>query len=163
VVFGLLQGDGKGGQDVSDQVHREDLARGQWGGQAEKAHPDLEAELAEIASQQEAEGTAEVAPEAAPLNKGLHESREVVVGEYHVGRVAGNLRPAAAHRDTDIGKAERRPVVDAIPRHGDGVTKALQALNNSQLIQWRGPGDDRHVLQAPVELGVVEPSNFNSS
>jgi hypothetical protein len=76
--------------------------------------------------------------------------------------LAGDLGPAVAHRDTDIGGAERRPVVDAVACHGHGVAKALQTLDDPQLVQWCSSGDDRRLLQASVEPGVVEPSDLDS-
>jgi hypothetical protein len=51
-VLGLLDGEGDGGQDVRDQVDREELSRGQRRGQPGHARADNQPELAEVAAQQ---------------------------------------------------------------------------------------------------------------
>ena len=52
---------------------------------------------------------------------------EVVVGQDHVGGLAGDVGAGLAHRDADVGGLERRRVVDAVAGHRDDLAPSTAA------------------------------------
>jgi membrane carboxypeptidase/penicillin-binding protein PbpC len=55
-----------------------------------------------------------VVKDAAALLDGSHDRGKVVVREYNVGGVLGDIRAREAHRDAYVGAAERGRVVDTV-------------------------------------------------
>ena len=53
--------------------------------------------------------------------------------------------PGAAHRDADVGVAQRGGVVDAVPGDRDDLAVVLEPLDKAQLVRRRDPGVDRVV------------------
>jgi hypothetical protein len=58
-----------------------------------------------------------------------------VVGEHHVGRLPGDVGAGDSHRDADVGGAQGRRVVHAVPGHGDHVAVPLQRVHDAQLVR----------------------------
>ena len=65
--------------------------------------------------------------------------------------------PGDAHRDPDVGPAERRRVVDAVAGHRDDVTLGPERVRDPQLRLGRGAGEDQlpALAQEQVELGLA--------
>jgi hypothetical protein len=154
-VLGSLQGDGETGQDVGDHVDDQNLSCRHRCWHACGSRADDEAELAEIAAEQQAERTADVMPEATALHESLDERGEVVIGEHHVRGLAGYLGAAAPHRDAYVSQAQRGRVVDTVARHGNGVAAVLEAFDDAHLVERGGACDDDGTLERGFERAVV--------
>ena len=89
----------------------------------------------------EADVLVQVVVELASLLDGVDDRREVVVGEDHPAGVLRHLG-AAAHRDADVRRLDRRRVVDAVAGHRDDVALLLQRLGEQDLVLRRDPADD---------------------
>ena len=103
----------------------------------------------------EADVLEHVVVELAALGDGLHDRREVVVGEDHFCRVLGDLG-AGPHRDADVGRLDRRRVVDAVPGHRDHVTLLAQGLDHQDLVLGRHPADDADAVDPGQPLLLRE-------
>ena len=79
-----------------------------------------------------------------PLGDGRGHGGEAVVGEHEIGRLLGHLRAAPAHRHADVGRPQRRRVVDAVARHRDDVAGGPPAGDEAQLALGLHPG--QHVF-----------------
>ena len=79
----------------------------------------------------------------AALAHRLDDGREVVVGEDHLRRLLGHLGAGDAHGDADVGRLQRRRVVDAVAGHRDDVAVGLQRVDDAQLVRRRDAGVDR--------------------
>jgi hypothetical protein len=70
---------------------------------------------------------------AALLDRGL-DGGEVVVGQHHAGGLLGNLGASTPHCHADVGTSERGSVVDAVARHRDHMSAALQGAYEPELL-----------------------------
>ena len=89
-----------------------------------------------------------------PLLHRADDRGEVVVGDHHRRRLFGDLGPADPHRDADVRLAQRRRVIDAVPRHRDHVPESLQRVHDSQFVLRRNTGEDARIAHG-VEPRVV--------
>ena len=87
--------------------------------------------LADVRREQEAQELADVGEDAAPLADRGDDRGEVVVGEDHVRRLLRHVGAGDAHRDADVGRLQRRRVVDAVAGHGDDVARRPGARRRS--------------------------------
>ena len=74
-----------------------------------------------------------------PKVRGLRARRarrtaEIVVEQDDVRRVLGDV-DGAVHRDADIGRVQRRRVVDAVAEIADDVAATLQRQNDAVLLR----------------------------
>src|SRR5208283_4787859 len=67
---------------------------------------------------------------------------EVVVGQYHRGRLAGDVGPGTSHRDANVRTAQRRGVVDSVSGHGDDLAGGAQRVGDAQLGFWGASRED---------------------
>ena len=95
-----------------------------------------------------------------PLLDGRDDRGEVVVGDDHVGRLLGHLRPLDAHRHADVGLLQGRRVVDAVAGHGDDLASPLERLDELQLVLRRDAGEDAGRGNDSVQASGVEPLEF---
>jgi hypothetical protein len=132
--------------------------RGRCGGcrSGQSTSPCYEADLAEVAAQQEAERAAPVAPEAAPLDERLREHAEVVLGENDVYGLARHLGAVPAHGHADVREPEGGGVIDAVAGHRDGMAATLEALDDPELVDRGDAGDDGRLVQSAIELLGLE-------
>ena len=79
-----------------------------------------------------------------------------VIDEHQVGRLAGEIGSARAHRDPDVRRGEGRRVVDAVAGDGDRLAAILEDPDEAQLVLGRGARDHGLAAQPPGELVVVE-------
>ena len=102
---------------------------------------------------------ADVVEDLTPRLDSGDDRREVVVREDHRPRLARHLRSGQAHRDPDVGAAERRRVVDAVARHGDDVALRAQGVGDPELRLGRAAGEHELSLLAEemVELRLAHP------
>ena len=105
----------------------------------------------------------DVVVDAPPLLDGRHDRGEVVVGEHHVGRLAGDVRAADAHRNPDVSGLHRRGIVDAVAGHRHDMAEALQRPHDSQLLLGRHTRVDHRVGGDSPERGVVERVDLRPS
>ena len=61
-----------------------------------------------------------------------HQAREIAGQQRHAGALDRHVG-AAAHGDADIGRGQRRRVVDAVADHGDAAALAAQPLHHLAL------------------------------
>ena len=71
---------------------------------------------------------------------------------------ARHVGPVLAHRDADVGLAQRGRVVHAVARHRHDVPARLKARDDAELLLGGHPGEDAHVLDARGELVVATAS-----
>src|SRR5712691_1431128 len=98
----LLKGNCQGGQNVCNQIHRENLANCQWAAETEQACSYYQAKFPQVASQQQSKGPANVPPEAASLHKCFYKGGEIVIDQHNVGSLTRNLCTSMAHCHSDV-------------------------------------------------------------
>ena len=79
----------------------------------------------------------DIAVHPPPLADGIFDGGEVVVQKNHVRRVLGDVGTRDAHGDADVRFFQRGGIVDSVARHGGDFARALQRLNDAQLIRGR--------------------------
>ena len=80
------------------------------------------------------------------LPKTLRQHGQTFLKQDDVGGFLGDV-DGAVHRDADVGRLERRPVVDAVPHEADNVPLAMQCLDNRRLLRGRHLGEHRGTLR----------------
>ena len=138
---GRLAAERNPGQAVGEQVHPQDLGGQQRQGQAERGPGEHHRDLRGAAGQPVEQEPADVVIDAAAFFGGGHHGGQVVVGQYQVGGLAGDLGAAAAHGHADVGAAQRRPVVDAVAGHRDHVPGGLPGGDDGQFLLRGSPGE----------------------
>jgi len=78
-----------------------------------------------------------------------------VVGQDHRRSLTGDIRPGAAHRDADVGAAQRGGVVDAVARHGNHVLLGAQRVGDPQLGLRRAAREDQLAALAEQQVELV--------
>ena len=151
-----LDAEGQRWQAVGHKIQPENLDRGEGRRPARDRRHEHQEHLAGVARQQVVDELLDVVVDASALLHGCHDRGEVVVGEHHVGRLAGDVGAGDAHRDPDVGGLHRRGVVDAVAGHGDHVAESLQRPHDPQLVLGRHAGVDRRLGGDRGECGVVE-------
>ena len=101
---------------------------------------------------------ADVVVDAAAGRDGGDDRGEVVVGEHHRRRLAGDVGPGAAHRDADVRAAQGGGVVDAVAGHRDHEALGAQRLGDPQLRLGRAAGEDQ--LAAARAAGASSSSSL---
>ena len=86
---------------------------------------------------------------ARPSSTACDDRREVVVGQDHVGGLAGDVGARLAHRDADVGGLERGRVVDAVAGHRDDLAHRLQRLRDAHLVLGNDAREDDLARRAP--------------
>lgn len=98
--------------------------------------------LPHVGGQQIAEELADIVEDGAPFAHRLDDGREIVVGQYHLGCLLGDLRAGDPHGDTDVCCLQRRSVVDAVASHRHHIPVGLQRIDDPQLVHGRHAGID---------------------
>ena len=91
-----------------------------------------------------------------------------VVEQHQVGRLTCDVGPRSAHGHPDVRRAQRRTVVDPVPRHRHHVAARLQGHGDPQLVLGRDPCDDHRPGPAahrarPCRSGRSRPSSTGPS
>ncbi len=89
-----------------------------------------------------------------PLSTPSSSTIRLFFQEDDVGRFLGDVG-AAVHRNTDVGIAQGRGVVDAVTEETHGVTVGLQRLEHPGFLQRRQLGEHRAFLDPCLEGGFV--------
>ncbi len=100
-------------------------------------------------------GLADVGVGAAAVAHRGDQGLQVVVLDHHVGDLARDLGAAGAQGHADVGRLERRAVVDAVAGHGHDAAGALQGLHDLQLVRRADAGEHVHVAgKTRQQIGV---------
>ena len=70
-----------------------------------------------------------------------HERGEVAIGEGDVGHLLGDRR-ARAHGHADVGRRERRRIVDAVAHHDDPAARGAHLLHHGVLVLGQKVGPE---------------------
>jgi hypothetical protein len=130
--LGGLAAEGERREDLGAEVDGEDLQhrQGQWDGAAGEREKEERDDFRRGMGEDVEDELADVVEDAPPgLDRG-DDRGEVVVGEHHRRRLAGDVCACEPHRDADVGAAERRRVVDAVSRHRDDVALCAQGVGD---------------------------------
>ena len=79
----------------------------------------------------------DVVVDRAPSSDGVHDGREVVVGERHGGCFFGHFGADDAHRDADVGSFEGEGVVGSVAGHGHHMVEVLERFDDGDLVFGR--------------------------
>ena len=80
----------------------------------------------------------------------------MVVGEDHARRLLGHFGTRDAHRHADVGRLQRRRVVDAVAGHRHHLAAALKRLHDAQLVPGRDTGEHRGLKRGFIEAGLIQ-------
>src|SRR5262249_35119644 len=125
-------------------------------GAGQRGAEDGEADLAEVAADEDGQGLAHRLPHGPAFDEGGDDGLEPVVGDDEVGGGARGGGAAAAEGDRDVGQPDGRGVVGAVARHGDDLVEALEGLDNPNLVGWRAAGHDGDLRHQLIQVVVVE-------
>ncbi len=98
----------------------------------------------------ENDGLAQVGEHPASVPNRSHEGGEVVVQQYQGGRLARHVAAPRTHRHADVGRFQRRGVIDAVAGHRDHVPAGAKGLHQPQLLFRLDPAED-------VRIGKTRP------
>ena len=121
----------------------------------EDARSQERADEAEQARHLEADVAQEVVVQRATALDGLHDRREVVVGQDHHRGLLRDLGPGDPHRHADVGALQRGRVVHAVARHRDDVALAAEDVDEVDLVLRRDARDDADLVDPLVGLFVA--------
>jgi hypothetical protein len=100
--------------------------------------PGDDADLAVVVAQQVGNRVADRHPQGAAFDERVHDVADVVLGEDHIGGVAGRGGAAGPEGDADVGEADCGGVADAVAGHGDAVAQTPVGGDEPRLV---GGGD----------------------
>merc|ERR1719334_1661412 len=150
-----VEGEGSGGQTVSDQVDPEQLDGGQGLRQAKGSGKEDADNLTNIGGDQVADELLHVGIDSTALLNGSDNGGEVVVSKNHLrGRLGDS--GSTTHGNTDLSLLQGRGVVDTVSSHGGDLVHSLQVLDNLGLVERLHPGEHARVLAAHLLLGGGE-------
>ena len=134
-----------------------------WAGSSGRARPrngpaSMTAISAQSAGQPVEQEPADVGVDPAALLGGRDDGAEFVVGQDQVGGLAGDLGASLAHRDPDVGAAQRGAVVHAVAGHGHHVAGRLPGRDDGELLLWRGPGEHRAARATTCASRATSPA-----
>ena len=72
----------------------------------------------------------------------MDDGGEVVIGQYHVGRLLGDLCTCLAHRYTNVRTLQSRCVVNAVAGHSHDLAVGFERLKDLKLVGRRNPRKD---------------------
>ena len=98
----------------------------------------------------------DVAEHSATLEHALLENQQTVLQQDDVRRFLGNVH-GAVDRNADVGRLQRRGVVDAVAHEADHMTLALQRPDDALLVRRRPAG------QTPSWCARPRPAPLRSS
>ena len=151
-------------EDLDGEVHEQRLEREEWH-PAEHVEDARAEERDDVADQQadlEPDVLLEVVVQPAAQLDRLHDRREVVVGEDHVGGLLRDLGARDAHGHADVGLLEGRRVVHAVARHGDDVALLAQHVHEVDLVLGGDAGDDADVVDLRERLVVAHGAELGA-
>ena len=74
--------------------------------------------------------------------------REVVVQQHERGSFARHVGTTAAHGDADMGRFERRHIVDAVAGHRDDLAVGFQGRHDAQFLLGHYASEDLGIPDA---------------
>src|SRR2546423_13610402 len=87
----LLKSYSSGWQDIGDRIHWQNLACRQWEVESQQTGSNPQPYFVQVATEEQTKGPTNLAPKTAPLHQGFYKRGEVIVDNYHVGRLACHL------------------------------------------------------------------------
>mmetsp|Transcript_31498 Transcript_31498/g.100343 ORF Transcript_31498/g.100343 Transcript_31498/m.100343 type:complete len:747 (+) Transcript_31498:177-2417(+) len=138
VQIGRVEAESRGRQAIGHEVDPEQLHRGQALGAAKRGREEDGGHLANVGGDQVPDEGLHVVVDGPALFHGVHDGREVIVGEHHVRGLLGHLGARDAHGNADVGLLQRGGVVDAVAGHGGDLAETLQDLHNHLLVLGLG-------------------------
>merc|ERR1711936_634815 len=156
-----VEGEGSGGQAVSDKVHPEKLDRDESLRKAEGSSEEDANDLTNVGGDQVTDKLLHVGVDSATLLNSGDNGGEVIVSEDHFRCGLGNSS-AAAHGNTNLSFLEGRSIVDTVTGHGSDLVHALQVLDNLGLVEGLDSGTHARILDAHLLLGGGEVVKLTS-
>src|SRR3989344_2635455 len=129
----LLEGEGERGEAVGGEVDPDDLQRRDGKRQPDKKAAAYKDDGIEAGGSEIDEDLADVLEDTTAFLDGDDDGREVVIEKDETGHAFRDIS-AAAERDADIHRFERRRVVDAVSRHRDDLAACLIELAHAELV-----------------------------
>ena len=142
--------------DIHEQLEHDDVHRVKRGGQPKRQWHGDDHDQRDLGAEVESDRAPQLGGQPATALDRADDRRVRVVDEHQVGRLAGEIGSARAHRDPDVRRGEGRRVVDAVAGDGDRLAAILEDPDEAQLVLGRGARDDSLAAQPPGELVVVE-------
>ncbi len=100
--------------------------------------------------------------DGAPLLDRRRDRGEVVVGQYHLGRLLRDLGALDPHGDADVGFLERRCVVNAVACQGHDLLIRLDRLDKTELVLGARPREHVDVADPFLQRGRVHFRDFGT-
>ena len=150
-----LEGDDQPERDGRHHVDPEDLRRRDRRGEAHEDGRHDDQPLGDVRRQHEQHRLLDVVVDGAALSHGRRDRREVVVGQYHGGRLLGDLGALDPHGDADVGLLESGRVVHPVARHRDDLLVRLDGLHQTELVLGARAREDVAVADSLLQRGLV--------
>lgn len=126
------------GQPVGEQVDPQDLGGEQRQRQAHERPDEHDEDFRRPTCQGVQQKATDVGIDAAAFLNRRDDGTEVVVREDQICCLTGHFGASPPHRHTDVGLPESGAVVDAVPRHGHHMPRAMPCPDDVQLLSWTG-------------------------
>lgn len=81
---------------------------------------------------------------------------KVVISQYHISRLLGDITSVHAHGDADVRLLERGGVIHAVASHDAERTAAVHGLDHAHLCRRAAPGEDQRQPVHGVDLRVAQ-------
>jgi hypothetical protein len=124
-------------------------------GQTEERRSRHRPDLGRVAGEHEAHELPDVVVDAPPLAHRRHDRGEVVVEQHDVRRLARDVSAGPAHRDADVGLAERRRIVHPVTGHGHELALPLERRDDADLLGRIDARENPHAAQPVVQLIIA--------
>ena len=97
---------------------------------------------------------ADIRIDAAALAHCLDDRCKVIIGQHHIRRALRHIGTGNTHGAADVGRLERRSVVDAVARHRHDLAALLVSLDDANLMLRRYPGKHRILVDIPFQVAL---------
>ena len=142
--------------DIHEQLQHDDVHRVKWGGQPERERHRDDHDQRDLRAEVERDRAPQLRGQRAAALDCADDRRVGVIDEHQIGRLAGEIGSARAHRDPDVRRGEGRRVVDAVAGDADRFAAILQDPDEAQLVLGGGARDHGLAAQVPGEFVIVE-------
>ena len=156
VTFGRFVLERQRAGRIYDQLEECDVHWVQKRGPAEQRRQKRHARDGHMHRQDVRHRLAQVVEDAPAQPCRVHDGREIIVQQHQRCGFTGHVGAASAHRDADMGSAQRGRVVDAVASHRDDVAVGFQGLHDAQLLLRCDAGADADGTHAFAQGFVIK-------
>lgn len=123
----------RGDHDDPQNLNRSKREDGDASRVLERKTDEKSASLCNVLGQDVQDELLDIVKHATTLFHSIENGSKVVIRQYNIRSLLGNIRTGLTHGNTDISTFQGWRIIDTITRHGDEALAAMKGLNHADL------------------------------